>query len=577
MDRYEMAHRWCNCNFGKNGGYNNSGAHVSCDENVFYSYSTVYAMWLDKTPGKKLMVIMDHACSHTSSDHLSAISSAIPKDVKVIRTHRDGGYMRNNVDFTCCRWQTLMPYYMLQHLAESIISFESSRTISARSNLGFIQSVSDDINWLFDNRSDCKIKDMNEQFKYLNSYNNRKGYLKKLFRLVRKKLTPKDMIDAMSGDGTYEAYLGRIKSQLKAERTRKFVNWFNRTHHAMNNPFTKAEIMSMPIDEKVLRACLPAKTEAELRSDDYQFKLDNNKRLAKYLFGVNGHLKVGYDYIQSDVVINKFTKESYIFESDAVYTFFPYCENMRKYDEHRNFFASLRWGRKYSEPYFMVEKYKLLKDKDQFMKRFYQKCKIISEHIKDLNTWAMMVVANDEQLNGCTEEDFARYNRIQVKFAQYQEDERARKLAEEQEKKRLEEERKRLDEERKLKYASYVERGIQGYRDLYYEKLDNRPDSRFGNELFFGGNVLLRWKTNEIIETSKNILVTIPQAKMIYKKVSAWHDRSKKFSKDMLQTKSGNYQAISYNNDILTAGCHQIAWCEMDRMYQEILKRESIQ
>ena len=37
---------------------------------------------------------------------------------------------------------------------------------------------------------------------------------------------------------------------------------------------------------------------------------------------------------------------------------------------------------------------------------------------------------------------------------------------------------------------------------------------------------------------------------------------------------SGKYTISSYEDDILTAGCHCIAWEEMDRMYNEILKLE---
>jgi hypothetical protein len=34
---------------------------------------------------------------------------------------------------------------------------------------------------------------------------------------------------------------------------------------------------------------------------------------------------------------------------------------------------------------------------------------------------------------------------------------------------------------------------------------------------------------------------------------------------------SGKYEIVSYKNDILTAGCHDIAYAEMERMYNEII------
>jgi hypothetical protein len=107
--------------------------------------------------------------------------------------------------------------------------------------------------------------------------------------------------------------------------------------------------------------------------------------------------------------------------------------------------------------------------------------------------------------------------------------------------------------------------------------LDSISVSRqFGDEFFFGGNVLLRWRTDELIETSKNILITIAQAKKFFKTISKWHNDPTKFSEYTFNTNSGNYRADKYENDILTAGCHKIAYCEMERMYNEILKRESV-
>ena len=90
MDMHEMAHRWCNCDFGRNGGF--KGSNIHCDETHYYSYSTVYAMWLDKTPGNKLMVMLDKAGSRSSGKHLSALKGAVPNDVKCIETNLPSTY-----------------------------------------------------------------------------------------------------------------------------------------------------------------------------------------------------------------------------------------------------------------------------------------------------------------------------------------------------------------------------------------------------------------------------------------------------------------------------------------------------
>jgi hypothetical protein len=242
------------------------------------------------------------------------------------------------------------------------------------------------------------------------------------------------------------------------------------------------------------------------------------------------------------------------------------------------YFASEVKSKKgYDRPFINLNEYKNLANKDQWLKRFYQKCAIISKRQSELVLWMQMKLYSDQELNACLASALEIYNRYELKFASYMADVEARRMAQEKERERLEAERLRLEEERKLKYDSYVARGIEGYRDLYYEKLDNiSVSNKFGNEFFFGGNVLLRWRTDELIETSKNILITIPQAKKFFKVISKWHNDPTTFNDYRFDTNSGNYNANKYENDILTAGCHKIAYCEMERMYNEILKRESV-
>lgn len=561
-----MAHRWCNCDFGKNGGWRNSASHISCDETYFYSYYSAYAMWLDKTEGKKLMVVMDNGGSSTSNKHLWAIVQAIPDDVRVIRTHISGGYCGwSNVEFSRTTWHHQLPYNLLKHLEWALWPFVEGKSIKTRSLLGDIQKYCSEINLLFDKRSECKVKDFNE---YLKIYDNK---YKKIFRLVRKRLEPEEMVDKFLGDGTYAAFEERISSQLKAEKTRKFVRWFLSTHHGLDCKIrSKWQIDNMPIADKVKHACMPLVE--DWQRDSWYNKPKSQRRLAKYLLGsrmddYHGHV----DEVSSNIVVNRFTGERYEmnFERFLMNSTFDFNNDVYWFTH------DFHYRNKHQAPTINLEEYKKLKDKDQWLRRFYQKCAIVSEMHKDMITWVRMRDYSDEELNNCTEEDLARYNRTQLKFAQYQVDREARKLAEQKEREYLEAEKKRKEEERKLKYASYVARGIEGYRDLYYEKLDGIGiSSKFGDEFFFGGNVLLRWRTDQLIETSKNIILTIPQAKKIYRAVSIWHQDPSKFDGRILQTKSGNYNTQSYKDDILSAGCHKVAWCEMDRMYNEILKRE---
>lgn len=560
MNKDEMAHRWCNCDFGRNGGFRGSSVH--CDETRFYSYSTVYAMWLDKNSDTQLMVVMDKACSVTSSQHLAAIKRAIPDGVAYIETHIESEYRYNNVDFSYTHWQTELPITLLKGIERLIKPFKDSKSITTRENLREIQRLSDDTNWLYDNRNDCKVKELAERLKG-------ESKLKKVFSGVRKKLTPEQLVDVVLGKGAYATYDSRPGSQKKAARTRKFVEWFNATHSYPH--LVKSAIDKMPISKKVTLACLPPLQKWEKDNLDYHVKDKRNERFARYLLGDKARVEYPC-HAYSDSITNRFTGEKYTFTG-------IYCNGLywKLPRDVRDFASEVKSKKGYDRPYIRLNEYKKLANKDQWLKRFYQKCAIISKRQSELILWMQMKLYSDQELNACLASSLEIYNRYESKFASYMVDVEARRMAQEEERERMEAERLRLEEERKLKYDSYVARGIEGYRNLYYEKLDSiSVSNKFGNEFFFGGNVLLRWRTDELIETSKNILITIPQAKKFFKVISKWHNDPTTFNDYRFDTNSGNYNANKYENDILTAGCHKIAYCEMERMYNEILKRESV-
>jgi hypothetical protein len=93
-------------------------------------------------------------------------------------------------------------------------------------------------------------------------------------------------------------------------------------------------------------------------------------------------------------------------------------------------------------------------------------------------------------------------------------------------------------------------------------------DSRDDSEFFFGGNVLLRLNLKgDTIETSKNIRIPVEKCKKMWKIVQKWHNDPSTFKSCEINTlSSGKYTISSYKNDILTSGCHQIPYVEMERV-----------
>ena len=97
-------------------------------------------------------------------------------------------------------------------------------------------------------------------------------------------------------------------------------------------------------------------------------------------------------------------------------------------------------------------------------------------------------------------------------------------------------------------------------------------------DFFYGGNILLRFNLDKnVVETSKEIRIPLAVCKKFYHIIKKWHDNPKTFKPIDINTRlSGTYTISSYEDDILTAGCHDIAWTEIERMWNEIVKLENV-
>ena len=143
---------------------------------------------------------------------------------------------------------------------------------------------------------------------------------------------------------------------------------------------------------------------------------------------------------------------------------------------------------------------------------------------------------------------------------------------------RIEAERQAAEKAREEAYRKQVKqeqideclsRGIEGKRDLWRKHLKTIDEIYDKNdEFFFGGNVLLRLNLNkDTVETSKCIRIPVEICKKMWKIVTKWHENPSCFKSVQIDTKgSGRYTISSYENDILTAGCHKISYTEMENV-----------
>lgn len=82
-------------------------------------------------------------------------------------------------------------------------------------------------------------------------------------------------------------------------------------------------------------------------------------------------------------------------------------------------------------------------------------------------------------------------------------------------------------------------------------------------------NVWLRIKNGKI-ETSKGVELSQTEAERLWKRIKSFHDGAQ-FQHDLARDSSGHNWAFNkYQNDVLTAGCHRIAYSEMEEIAMKL-------
>lgn len=557
MDSHTMAHRWTNQDFGRNNGFKSKNTH--CDKWNYYSYSTVIAQWVDHK--RKVMVVMDlHSDTTTiTNKHRQDIYSGVSDEITVFPytnysySYYDGGQLTSSPEsFDYTDRRRLLEYY-LQNMNNAYSEFVSSKKLTT---LNFTDY------WEYAD----KLCEMYKDTTYKKWLRNPSALIAKNVLTAMRKMVKlhiagvtatEEFVNTMFGDGTWDAYMTRTESIRKSARTREYIakvnyhvgyeRWYSRCdlpYHSM------AEIKADGPRKILLRKF------AKLWHDANDNKICEKKKQSI----VNATKYLGISDIQSYELpsgwsINDFriTVRSVIVDGEVVY------KPIHCMDEWR----ILGWC---NVPVFefRYNEFKAAKDTKKFKERYIKKATILGRLNKGKSLY-IKVLAKSLKVEDLTEEQTHLYN----EFVAFQEKElgrieRGRKI-------RIQEEA-RIAAEKAAKLEVYKSRGVDGMRDLWREHLCSIYEYDRLDDYYYGGNVLLRWsKNHDYIETSKNIKLSIEQCKKYWKIISIWHENPSKFKSIQMTTKTGTYQVTSYNDDILTAGCHKIAYQEMKRMMKEIL------
>jgi hypothetical protein len=423
--------------------------------------------------------------------------------------------------------------------------------------------------------------------KYL-KWTKNKDY-KKLVKLLKAgERNVETITDALFGEGTYKTYWDYCARFRKAADKRAKVEalckrlgiaspYESYSSGRMNTELTADQIRKLTAKERV---------ELHFKALTYkEYKAHENERVEKY----NKNFRNAYKLIVGSEPKQKSWGGGY--ESDVHNN----CVNKDSgvvYECSGNHIFRLYWCD--TEVLFCYESFRKSEDKERWIADFYAKCKEVADNRKAIeilkrikahtkekaHSWDEDVYLNDDYLRENTTD--AEYNLCEEfirKQDKYFADKEAQRRAEEIARiKREEEERKEREYMESVKREQIIEclkDGSEGCRNLWRKHLSDLYDSEASfndasvvdkdGDFFYGGNVLLRLNLNkDTVETSKRIRIPVEVCKKMWKIVSKWHENPSCFKEMQIDTKgSGKYTISSYKNDILTAGCHKIAYTEM--------------
>lgn len=598
MDRRDIGHRFANQDFGKNGHL--KAGNVSVEGRNYYSYSTVFAQWLDQQ--KKVVVVYNGSTSSSSSKH-QLWKGIFPGDVHVF-PYNDK-YRKHYYGYAGCQlvWcndedddfkkghrMTLLNYFIdVQYRQFEYITIAKNRDADKVSFKYW--NYAEELCSLYD---DTSIREWIITEVAVDEEGKRKQKMAKM--LLKGERNIQKVTDALFGEGAYQQYIDYCERFRRADAKKAQMNWLcnrlgiespyegnSRHRYGKSEKMTAVQIRKLTARER---------NEIHFRSLAYEAweeyapirraKYAQNKRNAyAWIIGAEPVLENRWsetNFKRPLRIINKDTGEEY--NIDGYLSSISWCSNLIDFD---------------------YDQYRKSQDKEQWIQNFYTQCKVVSEVITAYNilervdahyvageySWYKRYVDDEHLVNSTTPEEYAKCKVFIDRQEKFYTDLEARKRAEAIRRQREEEERRRekeLQEQLKAEQiAQCLADGVEGGRNLWrfhYMSINeakaksNIPDFQF----FDGGNVLMRFgMKKDLVETSMSIKLDIATCKKFWKLINIWHKDPSKFKECKIDTHySGTYTIVSYENDILTAGCHKIAYSEMEHMYNQILEEEAV-
>lgn len=598
MNSYEVKHRFANKDFGRNGELH--AGNVRCDKLNYYSYSTVFAQWVDKQ--KNVCLVFVGSTSKSSSKHMMS-NGDFPEDVTVFPYNDGGGYSYwcgcnliggyGGGSYGNQTWRAEDRYKLIKYYISSIYAQMSeikdcNKKGCENINLQPLRCAEQVISMYRDTTWKGFLESLKQRGKvdlYLIKFTKDLRYA--VAHLIGNELV-KYVCDRSFGKGTFDKYWKYSERFRKADARRAHIHHVRAYLREWDMPVS--ELLALTPSQRYALKMHNIERNKETAARWIERRDRDNKRLACFASWVCGGksnirymgdwgsvkynvLKVSkgveclYTYRQ---VLYKFA--DYEFPVDIsinMGVFKSYCESDNKQQWLDEFYNKARLTEANSRAEYLLNEYGESKGKAEGVE----------------NNYFMSIFAlKPENISKLSADDMACVNdfirRRDAYIHQVRVDERLRRM---EEQKRKERELKEKEAQAKA-MAETIERlastGVEGARDiwrLHYRSISFAEDLAKADEKNFyeNGNVLLRIGIDgKSVETSKNIRLSFKMCNQWWPVVQKWHEHPESFKPRDIKTLTGTYTIVSYANDVLTAGCHQISYAEMEHVMRQVKEIE---
>lgn len=539
----DVAHSWAH-GLGKN----HYGSNIHHDDGLLYSYSTCIGQRF--TLGAKTIFITDnYHFSSSTAKHQCCMNGAIPRkdeNVFVFDINRGQwgasrilwlGYFGTSDED---KMRSLLRFgfdWLAEDYADCVGVKECNKLDNGFNRSGFRQFVK----WL--EVTECstisKLLKLNSSklFEYVSasfSYDLKVDAkkFKIFFRLLVEKADDEKIVDTINGKGTWGSYLDRTKGLRLAQKMRRITKMCCYATTGWDNKFTS-----------VYGCFLPQKV-GSITSKAYQ-KMQKAGNLIKTLYAIK---KENIEYaIKVDEVNQRRSRRDLA---------------RRRLERH----CGLRgWTNRYYYNSNLIRSFNYCGTVITFSDCFgYEEREISTEEYNDFTA-----LSRDEQKVWIENKKRWMLGRLQQDRIDY-ENLHAR-MAEKQRQRELERARQEALENEKAAYkASLLEQGESGLRQAWHEGFRVSVWNQ-SLSFYFGGNVLLRVVNGEYVETSKGIKISKDECQRLWLIINRWHNNKTEFvGTEPVNAIGSTWKISRYQNDIMTAGCHSIAYCEMEYVAKQL-------